>query len=69
MKAKQIIGHIMVETALTVPEWAASKGYTKAAVYNAINGKTKRGQIINDIAEAIHKPVDEIWPPEEQKAV
>lgn len=62
MSKKQIIGAIMLATDKTVEEFAKIHGYTKHAFYDTISGRTKSATIRRIIAEAIGKPVSEIWP-------
>ncbi len=52
----------MVETVMTVPEFAKSIGYNKVNVYAVINGNSKSPAIRQKISEAVHIPVSEIWP-------
>jgi lambda repressor-like predicted transcriptional regulator len=67
MRADIIIAYIMIKTGLTVPQLAEREKISKQSLYSAINGlRIPRPMAI--IAEAIGKPVSEIWPDAETLA-
>lgn len=56
-----IIAHIVVASGLKVPDFAKRETISKQSLYSAIRGQhSPRARKI--IAEAIGKPVSEIWP-------
>lgn len=67
MKANIIIAQIMINTGMTVPELASSKGISKQALYAAINGELLAPRPVAIIVEAAGKPVSELWPEAKQQ--
>ena len=64
MNDLQIMGSLMVNARLRVPELAKRIGVSHQAVYSTIKGLNASPRIRSAIAEAIGKPVEEIWPPD-----
>lgn len=57
-----MIAHVMLNTGLTIPQLAESKGISKQALYAAINGILLAPRAVAILAEAIGQPVSELWP-------
>ena len=62
MKSKRIIGHILVATGEPIRVFAEKRGYTPQAIYDVLKGRTKTPKLRQAIAEAVGRPVNELWP-------
>jgi hypothetical protein len=63
MTRTQIIGAILLATGKSVEEVATEHGYTKAAFYNVLSGRSKSKKLRAVIGTLVAPFVDEIhWP-------